>query len=130
MVLEFRAAAFLHPFRLIDDKHRIADEYDIVRAQLFSNLRRKYQRAPLCIAVVARAEVITVIGDTAHDNSHFNRPRIGPASAIEIDFQLFDRHTLSQIAGLIDICAFHARHMIGKQLNRHRVDQWRDKRVH
>ena len=130
MVLEFRAAAFLHPFRLIDDKHRIADEYDIVRAQLFSNLRRKYQRAPLCIAVVARAEVITVIGDAARDNGRLNHSRIGPASAIEIDFQLFDRDTLRQIARLIDIGAFDARHMIGKQLNRHRVDQWRNQRMY
>ena len=130
MLFEFRVTAFLQPFRLIDDKRRIADEYDIVRAQLRSYLRRKYQRAPFCIAIVARAEVIIVVDHSPRDNGHFNRSRIGPTSTIEIDFQLFDSHTLSQIARLIDIGALYARHMISEQLNRHRVNQWCNKRVH
>lgn len=130
MLLELRVTAFLQRFRLIDDKRRIADEYDIARAQLRSYLSRKYQRAPLSIAVIARAKVITVIGDAARDNGHFDCSRIGSASTIEIDFQLFDRDTLRQIARLINIGAFDARHMIGKQLNRHRVDQWRNQRMY
>jgi hypothetical protein len=81
------AAAFRCAARLGDDAGMIADQIEFKIAEPSRDLQRHPQRNPFRVLARAAPQIIEDICHAARDHRHFDPAGVGPASAVEEDFQ-------------------------------------------